>query len=230
MTDGSAAVARLESPGVQRLLSLSDGVVAIALTLLVLQIQVPEIAGTPADSARVLARHLNSDVPQMISYLVAFYVIAQFWLVHHRVFRLINGHSEGLAWSNFVFLLTITMFPFTSNLLGRYDGNPLAVTIFALNLLLASLSTLGLTAYARRHGLLHAEFASEAWRISRIRSIGIIIVVGASIAVAWVNPEAAKYVWILLVVVPFVAARLGRAKVAGDGPADPPPTVPAVRP
>jgi hypothetical protein len=65
--------------------------------------------------------------------VVSFYVIAQYWLTHHRIFRVVTGHSEGLAWWNFTFLFTITLIPFTSGLLGLYAENPLAVDIFAAN-------------------------------------------------------------------------------------------------
>jgi uncharacterized membrane protein len=70
---------------------LSDGVVAIAITLLVLQLNVPLPAAlTRPDSARELAAQLGKDADQLISYVISFYVIAQFWLVHHRVFRRIT--------------------------------------------------------------------------------------------------------------------------------------------
>ena len=125
---------RRDLPGVDRLLALSDGVVAIAITLLVLQLKVPSPAKLPhPDSASELASQLGNGADQLISYVISFYVIAQFWLVHHRVFRRITGQQEGLAWWNFAFLFTITIMPFTSDLLGEFASNPLAVDIFAAN-------------------------------------------------------------------------------------------------
>ena len=112
-------------PGTERLLTLTDGVVAIALTLLVLQFKVPSLApGADPNSPHALyvALHLSGS---LVSYVVAFYVIGQFWLAHHRVFRYISGHRESLAWWNFGFLFTITLFPFTSALLGSYSNNAL---------------------------------------------------------------------------------------------------------
>jgi uncharacterized membrane protein len=117
---------------VDRLLALSDGVVAIAITLLVLQLSVPPPAAlADPDSARELAAQLGKGADQLVSYVISFYVIAQFWLVHHRVFRRITGQQEGLAWWNFAFLFTITVMPFTSDLLGKFAENPLAIDIFA---------------------------------------------------------------------------------------------------
>ena len=132
--------------------------VAIAITLLVLQLNVPDPAKLAnPDSASELATQLSKGADQLISYVVSFYVIAQFWLVHHRVFRRITGQQEGLAWWNFAFLFTITVMPFTSDLLGKYSANPLAVDIFAVDLLAASLATQLTLVYGRRRHLLTAE-------------------------------------------------------------------------
>ena len=120
-TDPAPTGPRADLPGVERLLTLSDGVVAIAITLLVLQLNVPPPAQlVHPDSASELAKALGNGADQLISYVISFYVIAQFWLVHHRVFRRIAGQREGLAWWNFAFLFTITVMPFTSDLLGKY--------------------------------------------------------------------------------------------------------------
>ena len=86
--------------------------------------------------------------------MISFYVIAQFWLVHHRVFRRIAGQREGLAWWNFAFLFTITVMPFTSDLLGKYASNPLAIDIFAVNLLAATVATQLTVVFVRRNNLL----------------------------------------------------------------------------
>src|SRR5215469_8670230 len=153
---------RDDLPSVERLLALSDGVVAIAITLLVLQLNVPSPAQLAnPDSASELARQLGNRSDQLIGYVISFYVIAQFWLVHHRVFRRITGQEEGLAWWNFAFLFTITVMPFTSDLLGEFPANPLAIDIFAANLLLAAVATQLTLVYGRRKDLMTAETAQE---------------------------------------------------------------------
>ncbi len=138
---------------VERLLSLSDNVVAFALTLLVLQVTVPPLSQV-ADrtSATDLAAQLAKQAGHLVSYAIAFYIIAQFWLTHRRVFRHLAGHRDSLAWWNFAFLATITVMPFTSSLLGEYSSNPLAVDIFAANLLLAVLATRVMSVLGRRWG------------------------------------------------------------------------------
>ena len=194
-------------PGVERLLALSDGVVAIAITLLVLQLNVPLPARLhdPA-SASELATQLGKGADQLVSYVISFYVVAQFWLVHHRVFRQIAGQREGLAWWNFAFLFTITLMPFTSDLLGEYSANPLAVDIFAVNLLGATLATSLTLVYGRRQDLTMGTSARDM-QAGRVRAAASVFVIVLSIGVAWVNTDAAKYCWLLLAVVPRVADR-----------------------
>ncbi len=139
--------------------------------------------------------------------MISFYVIAQFWLVHHRVFRQVAGQREGLAWWNFAFLFTITLMPFTSDLLGKFPENPLAVDIFAVNLLAASLTTQLTIVYGRRRDLLTTESGAQQARAGWARMLANVFVIVLSIGIAWVNTDAAKYCWLLLAVAPRVADR-----------------------
>ena len=210
-------------PGVDRLLALTDGVVAIALTLLVLQLKVPSLVRViPPTSAAALATQLGHDTNQLISYVISFYVIANFWLVHHRVFRQLAGQRESLAWLNFLFLFTISIMPFTSSLLGEYPNNPLAIDIFAINLLLAVLATRVMAVLGRRWGLLGGEAdARDAWAL-RARAAAIVLVVALSVGLAWVDTTAAKVCWVLIPVVQWAAEhRSARLPSPGGPPATP---------
>jgi len=213
-SDPLSAGPRGDLPSVDRLLALSDGVVAIAITLLVLQLNVPSPAKFhDPNSASELAAQLGKGADRLVSYVISFYVIAQFWLVHHRVFRRITGQQEGLAWWNFAFLFTITVMPFTSDLLGEFSANPLAVDIFAVNLLLAVVATQLTVIYGRRRDLVTAETAQET-RAAQYRVAASVLVIALSIGIAWVNPNAAKYFWLLLAVAPRIADHWSRRQSA----------------
>jgi TMEM175 potassium channel family protein len=157
-------------------------------------------------SASELAAQLGKDADQLISYVISFYVIAQFWLVHHRVFRRITKHGEGLAWWNFAFLFTVSVMPFTSDLEGKFASNPLAVSIFAANLLAASLATQLTYIYGSRKNLVTAESPREV-QAARLRAAASVFVIALSIGIAWINTDAAKYFWLLLAVAPRIAER-----------------------
>lgn len=197
-----------DTPGVDRLLALTDGVVAIALTLLVLDLKVPSLDHViPPTSASALAAQLGDDTDQLLSYLISFYVIANFWLIHHRVFGQLAGQRESLAWWNFVFLFTISIMPFASSLLGEYSENPLAVSIFALNLLVASLATQATQEIGRRRGLTTSKTDPRTARAGWLNALGTSVVILASIGLAWVNTDLAKYCWLLIALVPHVVDR-----------------------
>ena len=143
---------------------------------------------------------------------------AWFWLIHRRVFRHVVGHRDSLAWWNFAFLATITVMPFTSSLLGEYSANPLAVDIFAVNLLLAVLATRVMFEMGRRVGLMGGEIdAREVWAL-RVRAGATVVVVAVSIGLAWVNTAAAKYCWVLIPVVQWAAVRRSARSAAQTGP------------
>jgi TMEM175 potassium channel family protein len=197
-----------ELPGIDRLLALSDGVVAIALTLLVLQLRVPVLSALHhPNSASRLADRLGQEGNQFFRYLIAFYVIAQFWLAHHRAYRLMVGHTEGLAWWNFAFLLTITLMPFTSDLLGQYGSNPLAIVIFSLNLLLANIASVGTMLYAEHAGLLSSDADRRVIWMGRVRSASATVAVLLAMGVAWFSTSAAKYCWLLIAIGPIAVHR-----------------------
>ena len=222
MSTDSGPTSRSDLPSVDRLLTLTDGVVAIALTLLVLQLKVPPLADvTDPNSASALASELGKGGDQLISYVISFYVIAQFWLVHYRVFRQVAGQQEGLAWWNFAFLFTITVMPFTSSLLGEYSSNPLAVDIFAVNLLLASLATQATLIFGHRKGLVVERSGPESLFAGRMRLLANTLVIALSIGVAWKSTGAAKYCWLLLALAPrvadFLTVRRERARSRAQG-------------
>jgi uncharacterized membrane protein len=198
--DPAAASGRDDQPPVNRLLTLSDGVIAIALTLLVLQLKVPEPSQlVHPNSASELAAQLSKGSAQLISYVISFYIIAQFWVVHRQVFRRLADQEQGLEWVNFAFLFTITIMPFSSDLLGEFVGNPLAVDIFALNLMLASLSTQAMIIIAGRKGLLIPDSQERSARISAAVVPAVMVL---SIGLSWWRTNAAMYSWILVAVLP----------------------------
>jgi uncharacterized membrane protein len=211
--DQDATSKSTDAPQVNRLLTLSDGVIAIALTLLVLQLRVPSVNEVAhQDSAADLAGALAKGAAQLVSYGISFYVIAQFWLVHRQVFRLIGEKEDDLEWWNFVFLLTISVMPFTSTLLGTFVSNPLAVDIFALNLLIASLATQVMLLIARRKGML---ISTARKRAGQVQAAVVPVVMAVSIGLSWWSTAAAMYSWILIAVAPVIFDRWSARRARG---------------
>jgi uncharacterized membrane protein len=183
--------------------------VAIALTLLVLQLKVPAVTAANKTSSVGLYHDLANGSPQLVSYVVSFYVIAVFWLIHHRVYRLLRGHQEVIAWWNFGFLFTITLFPFSAALMGEFPDNSLAVVEFAFNLLLANVVTTLVILVARRRELFIPGATPPLIRGMVARGMAAAAVIVASIPVAVVAPKYAPFVWLLLAVSPRLSERWG---------------------
>jgi len=201
-----------DEPSTDRLVTLSDGVVAIALTLLILSIQVPSPPKHDPNSVSVLANALYGTVDSWISYVISFYVIAQFWLIHRRVFRGIRGNREGLAVWNFLFLLTISVMPFASDLVGKWAENPLSVIIFSANLILANLAMYGMLAFSRRHRLLNERGVAELERYQSLEGGISISFYLLAIPVALVSPDVAKLCWAGLAIAPRLASMITKRR------------------
>jgi uncharacterized membrane protein len=213
-----AAVTDPQDEPTDRLVTLSDGVVAIALTLIILGIQVPSTDGLrDPNSVSVLADALSKTVDGWISYAISFYVIAQFWLIHRQVFRGIRGHREGLAVWNFLFLFTISVMPFTSDLVGKWSENPLSVMIFSLNLILANVAMYGMLTFSRRHRLLNERGVAVLQRYESVEGWISVSFYLLAIPVSLVSPDVAKLCWAGLAIAPRLASMITKRR--GNQPA-----------
>src|ERR1700753_2385494 len=116
-------------------------------------------------------------------------------MIHHRVFRGITRHTEGLAAWNFLFLLTISVMPFASDLVGKYSENPLSVILFSCNLILANLAMHAMLAYGRRRGLLNARGLASLHRYRSVTGVIDMSFFVIAIPVALWSPDLGKVCW-----------------------------------
>ncbi|WP_405606959.1 TMEM175 family protein [Streptomyces sp. NBC_01511] len=116
--------------GIGRLFTLCDGVFAIAMTLLALDLRVPDIGGNPGDAA--LRQALADLEPRYVSFLVSFYAIASYWRRHRAEMRTVRVSPPVLVRLTMFLLLTIALLPFVSNVLGSYGNQAgIAVAVYA---------------------------------------------------------------------------------------------------
>ena len=106
-----------------RIVNLSDGVFAIAITLLVLDIRAPDIPQNMVSSQ--LPGALLSLWPKYLSYVLSFVGISAFWLIHHSIFRPIRSYDRILLYLNLLFLMVVAFLPFPTSLLGEYGDRHL---------------------------------------------------------------------------------------------------------
>ena len=121
---------------VKRIEALSDGVFAIALTLLVLEIKVPEVH---VHSEEELFHVLAELAPKFLSYFLSFMTMGIFWTGQALQLSYIENYNRDLNWNSLFFLLLVSLLPFTTAFLGQYIAFKLAIGIYWLNILLLGL-------------------------------------------------------------------------------------------
>jgi uncharacterized membrane protein len=190
-----------ESETLGRIITLSDGVFAIAITLLVLDI-VPHIAASATGSEFV--HQLRDMAPQITAYFLSFLVIGRFWDYHRTVFRFIKLGDSRVVWLNLIMLLWITLIPATAALLGSHWHEPSAIVLYGLNMILATASLWALWWYVRSAGYVRREKLHVASDRDIDRFLAISGVAYAlAIAAAFINP-------LIALVLIFVGAALAR--------------------
>jgi len=181
----------------ERLVYFSDAVFAIAITLLVLDIKVPEL--DPAIARAGLASQLLVLVPRVIGYVVSFLVIGIYWEAHHRMFGFIKACTRTLIWLNLLELMLIAFLPFPTALIGRYAFVPAAVMFYASTVLAVGLVRTAIWRYASQgRRLIDADTPESEIRGGLWRGVTGPLVFAISIPIASVAPVTAMLSWIAI--------------------------------
>lgn len=191
-----------------RLLALSDGVFAIAMTLLVLDIKIPdEVHGDE------FLRALAELRPAIAGYLISYLVIAVLWLTHHRLFRRLRVRHSRLMMLNVLLLGLVALLPFPSSLLAKHGDEPLSYELYAANVCAVFVVQVVIIAVAQRNG----DIAPMAGRFPRLgwyfqpMAATFVFVVWAVVAVSG-HPGQANYAWWLLVPLILGIRQLNKSK------------------
>jgi uncharacterized membrane protein len=202
-----------------RIAALADGIFAVAMTLLVLDLKLPESAKTATDAE--VWRQLVDLKGLFLIYALSFLVLGTYWVGHHHQFHFVRRVNRGLLWLNLLFLLFITLVPFSTNLLADRSHLHLPVVVYGLNLLLLSVMFLWHLRYLTRHPeLAHDGLTPARAAEVRRRSALVVFVAAASIVVSFYKPSLALNAYWLLLAFHLLRARTDRYPAA-DGEATP---------
>lgn len=188
-----------------RTVALSDGVFAIALTLLVLNIGVPVLARSNQGE---LASRLLDRSGEFASYALSFAVIAFLWVRHHGFFRALTRIDGTITLLNLAYLGFVAFLPYPTRILGLYGSRPAAVVLYSSSLAIVTTIAGLMRVYALRAGIVSdagsRDLAErEHWTIRPAIFV-------ASAGVAFADPAVAKLLWLLLLLTP----RLGGSRAA----------------
>jgi uncharacterized membrane protein len=168
----------------RRVEALVDGVVAVAMTLLVLQVRVPELPDPVTGSGLLDA--LDAHLPSLGVFAGSFLILGALWLIHQGQFRYIQTVDRPLIWSNLFFLLCIGFTPFTAAFLARYPLQPAALILYGTTLLLAGVFLFAHWNHAVNGGLVSGEVTPEVAEMVRERiSMGMVACLGATLVGAF---------------------------------------------
>jgi uncharacterized membrane protein len=177
----------LSGRDLERVLVLVDGVFAIVMTLLVLDLRLPDLEAT---TSRELWDQLTDLGPQLAAYALSFSMLGTFWLAEHTLLGHVRASDRTLAWTVITFLFFVTTLPFTAATLADHVDLRLAVWLYWLNLLLLGLCLGWQLLHATRVGALDRDdqAVSLIWR--RLLLAQTLYAVGALLTV--VDPVAAS--------------------------------------
>lgn len=193
-----------------RLVNLSDAVVAIAATLLVLPL-VDQIDSAPGATVGEL---LGGAGQQFAAFVLSFVVVGRFWLVHHSVFNGVREMTGTLFWLNLVWLIGIVFLPYPTELIGVVESDDVwAPVIYIGTLTVTTLAALGMDAVIARSPELRAPEADA--RRDLVPGVVTVATLAVALLVALVFPGVGMWSLLLLVLVPVA----GRVLARNRGPA-----------
>jgi len=187
---GEVSTARLET--------LTDGIFAVAMTLLVFEIRLPE-----AGEATPLLWHLMTLWPHVLSFLISFIVLAMFWVGHHTEFRYVRRLDHSLIWMNIFYLLFVSLLPFSAGLLGRYPSEEPAIIIYGAHLIILVLIQYVIWRHAKRTNLIDPTMDPAintlANRLGSFAVIGYI----AAIIISFISWPVSLFIY-ALIPIPYI--------------------------
>jgi uncharacterized membrane protein len=184
-----------------RLVLFTDAVVAIAITLLVLPLVdlVPEVKAEGGDAVSVITDHRQ----EIFTFLLSFVVIANFWLGHHRLFEHVRAYTSAMMRLNLVWLLTIVVLPFPTEIIGAFDTSRFTAGLYAGTILALSVCQSAITWMI--HG--HKDLEQAENPVSKREVTGSLVLTGLTLVaflLAAFVPGVGFYALLLLLISPVV--------------------------
>ena len=179
---------------VERTVHFSDAVVAIAITLLTLELRLPE-GLAPGE----VAGHLLDTLSGLVAFLVSFWVIASYWIAHHRIFNRIGAHDGALLTINFVFLMWVVLVPFSTSMVMEYGESRLVWDVYVTHLLLTGITLSVLWRYASKdERLIEMNADLDTLRRYGVQDWGTRAVFVLSIVISFFSVDYAQWFLLLL--------------------------------
>ena len=187
-----------------RIAAFTDGVMAVAITLLVLNIQVPQL-----EDGQSLGDALVDLLPSLGAYLLAFALVGRFWVIHHDLFERLRGFDRTLMALNLSFLALIVLVPFSAELYDTYTKDALAAAVLGATLGLAAMAHWAMTTHVIRRGFVHDDRRGEPGPYASPVGLWFTAVFMLSVPAAFLSVHIAEALWISTIVLRYPLRKLG---------------------
>lgn len=197
----------------ERLKALADGVFAIVMTLLVLQLGVPVAKGLSRESE--LLRELWKLWPEFRIYVLSFMILGVFWVMHHALFSVVRMFDTTLVWLNILFLMFVSLIPFSTALAAKNGFVTVTAVVYGVNMLL--IFNLGWATWAfitGKRGLADKSIDPVMIRGGNRMGLFYAVVMWASIGLAFLVPAASFFIYGLVVLAFIIFTLMGKGEVA----------------
>ncbi len=189
-----------------RLGAISDGVFAIAMTLLVLDLKLPEMK--ESISSQEFSQAIREQAPYFLSWIISFAILCRLWITQHALLEYDDKKSRGFTTINFIFLGAISFIPFPTSLISEHFEQPLSVIIFSATLFVAGLALVGMWRLLDKKGLEPDTLRDMNLHVKRV-IVWMLAIAIISCLLATVNPPLSILVWIVF---PFAGTIIRRKK------------------
>jgi TMEM175 potassium channel family protein len=191
-----------------RMILLSDAVIAIAITLLALNFRIPELED---EQLNQLGDKLVDLLPVLSSYVLSFVVIARYWMLHHQLCGRLQKVDRRFIGLNLLWLFLIALVPYPTAVHGEYPEVSTSVILYSISIALVSTSYAAMIVYATRSGLLMPDRERDTWAGWLMVYIPAVFLL--SIPIALVIPQWAALTWWSVIIARVVFKRRGRRKL-----------------
>ncbi len=186
-----------EGSRVERLTLFSDAIFAFAMTLLAVNIRVPEIAQNLVNSQ--LGIELANLVPKFVGYGLSFFISASYWVFYHRIFANIKRYDIMLIWLNIIFLFFVVLIPFPSDLIGRFLSQEISLVTYSTMMAATGFTLSLIWLYASgHHRLIEESLSNHAIKQMSIRTFITPIVFLVSIPASFALGVFTPILWVLV--------------------------------
>jgi len=188
-----------------RMEALTDGIFAIAMTLLVLELKVPDLPKSAA--AHELLQRIREEAPAIMSFIISFLYCGLLWVLHHMAMHFIRHLQVVLVWLNLLFLMSVSTMPFSCGLLGHFVRNRVAQEIYFGNMFVAAVLLALQWIIAKRKNLINEDDPQRS-RLMGQQIMFFPVALAAGLVAAYFNPLAGSYAFAIV----LVALRLWQRK------------------